>query len=291
MPSPKLGPSDKEHPSVRPSAWFIIVQELFHWMLISGVVGAVITVSASSAQLGGVARSSFDSWSLLAAVAVASFVLLWTVRSKLGAKIFGALFALTIFSGVFTAASVLFGLGAAVIVSAAAILLYYNNPRVVVFDLILSFGLAGIAASIGFGFQPVALLVVLAVLSAYDIAAVYLTGHMVKLGKALLRRKVFFAMILAERPRGLLCPLGGVTPGTDFVFLGTGDLVLPALLVSSAAASGGWSAAVSVAVGAAIGLAATHVIFITQRIRKPMAALPPIAAGAMLGYAFAIIMA
>lgn len=274
-----------------PGDWFIILQELFHWILISGVASAVIAVSASSAQLGGVARSSFDSWSLLAAIAVATFVLLWTVRSKLGAKIFGALFALAIFSGVFTAASVLFGLGAAIVVLATAVLLYYNNPRVAVFDLILSFGLAGIAASIGFGFRPAALLVVLAALSVYDIAAVYLTGHMVKLGKALLRRKVFFAMILPERPRGLLCRLGEVRPGTDLVFLGTGDLVLPALLVSSAAASSGWIAAASVAAGAALGLAATHAIFVTQRIRKPMAALPPIAAGAILGYAIAALMA
>lgn len=273
------------------AAWFILGQEISHWLLISGVALSVVVMSGTSSQIGGIGRQSVTVWSLLASVAVATLVLLWLIRSKVGPKIFGALFALAVFSGIFTAVSVFFGLGAAVIVLAAAILLYYNNPPVAVFDLILSLGMGGIAASIGFGFRPAALLIVLVVLSAYDIAAVYLTGHMVKLGKALLRRKVFFAMILPESPKGLLRRIGEVAPGEGFMFLGTGDFVLPALLVASVAAAGGPWAALPVAAGAGIGLAATHAIFISQRIRRPMAALPPIAAGAAIGYVFSVLIA
>ncbi|MEA3249170.1 MAG: presenilin family intramembrane aspartyl protease [Patescibacteria group bacterium] len=289
MPSPKQKRSNKSRPSVSSDVWFIIIQELFHWALISGVAMAVMVSVGSAEQVGGVARASFSSWGLLVTIAIATIVLLWLIRTKVGGKIFGALFALAIFSGVFTAISTLFGLAVAVIFVTVAILLYYNNPRIVVFDVILSLGLAGVAASVGFGMRPVALLVALIVLSAYDIVAVYFTGHMVKLGRALLRRKVFFAMILPERPRGLLSRIGEVGTGRDFVFLGTGDFVLPAMLVSSVAAWSGLKAALPIAIGAALGLAATHIIFISQRIRKPMAALPPIAAGAALGYVFSML--
>ena len=273
----------------RAGAYFIVIQEIFHWILISGFSMAVIIRVGSSDQVGGVAKSSFNTWGLLAAIAVATILLLWLIRTKVGSKIFGALFALAVFSGAFTTISSLCGLAAAVIGVAAAILLYYNNPRVAVFDVILSLGLAGVAASVGFGMKPEALLIVLVVLSAYDIAAVYFTKHMVKMGRALLQRKVIFAMILPERPSGLLARLGEVGPGKNFVFLGTGDLVLPALLVASVTTWSGVSAALPIVVGAALGLAATHIIFISQRIRKPMAALPPIAAGAALGYAFSLL--
>lgn len=272
------------------SAWFIVAQELFHWVLISGLAMTVVSVSVSAMALGGVARQSFNSWGLLASIAVATLALMWLIRSKVGAKIFGALFALAVFSGLLTVTSVLFGLGVAVVVLAVAILLYYNNPRIIVFDVILSLGMAGIAASVGFGFRPLALLIILVVLSAYDIAAVYLTKHMVKISKALLRRKVFFAMILPESPRGLLSRMGSVEAGKGFMFLGTGDFVLPALLVASVTATSGLKSAFPVAVGAALGLVVTHIIFITQRVRRPMAALPPIAAGATLGYAVSILM-
>lgn len=291
MPSSERKPDGKGRPAAMSGASFIVIQELFHWLLISGVATAVVAVSRSSAGLGGVSRQAFDSWSLLAAVAAATVALLWLIRSKVGARIFGALFALAIFSGLFTAVSVLAGLGFAVLTLAAAILLYYGNPRIVVFDIILSFGLAGIAASVGFGFRPMALLAALVALSAYDIAAVYLTGHMVRIGKALLRRKVFFAMILPESPRGLMSRMGDVGSGGAFVFLGTGDFVLPALLVASVTAADGILAAILTAAGAALGLAATHAIFILQKTRRPMAALPPVAAGAILGYLVSVLTA
>ncbi len=281
----------KERKRQTSSEWFVLVQELILWGLISGITMAVVTVSRSFTELGGVERQSVTSWSLLASVAVATMLLLWLIRSKTGARIFSGLFALAVLSGLFTAVSTLAGLGVAVLAVAFAILLYYNNPRVLAFDLILAIGLAGISASIGFGFRPVAVLVVLVCLSLYDIAAVYLTGHMVRIGKALLRRKAFFAMILPESPSGLLARISALGPDKGFSFLGTGDMVLPALLVSSVTVTAGILPALVVAVGAAVGLAVTHAIFISQKVRKPMAALPPIAAGAMLGYAFSVLMA
>jgi presenilin-like A22 family membrane protease len=161
---------------------------------------------------------------------------------------------------------------------------------VLVFDLILSLGLAGVAVAVGVGFRPIAMTAVLAALSVYDIIAVYLTRHMVLMGRALLRRKVFFAMILPERPAGLLAKMGQVAPGKEFLFLGTGDFVLPALLTVSVAAYYGTAASLFVAVGAAVGLAATHIIFISKSKMRPMAALPPIAAGSVIGYVLSLLM-
>ncbi len=90
-------------------------------------------------------------------------------------------------------------------------------------------------------------------------------------------------MIVPDRPAGLAAPLADVTRGSGHSFLGTGDLTLPAMLVASAARAG-WLAALSVSLGALLGLVAVNLIFRSQRVRRPMPALPPIALGAILGH-------
>jgi presenilin-like A22 family membrane protease len=214
---------------------------------------------------------------------------LFIMKSVRGTKLLGALFAFALLAGVAALVSSLFGGTAGAIAFFIGVMVYYANPPVAAFNLILVLGLAGIASAVGFGFSPVALLIVMAILAVYDVVAVYFTRHMVKLAKVMLRRKIFFAMILPESPSGLMTRIAKVNADSGFAFLGTGDLVLPALFAVSVTAAQGLGAAVPVVIGSVAGLLLTNVLFLSQRLRRPMPALPPIVLGSIAGYVFTLL--
>ena len=72
------------------------------------------------------------------------------------------------------------------------------------------------------------------------------------------------------------------------MILGSGDIGLPLVFVSSVAATS-ISRAIIVAVFVVAGLFLTHLIFVNQKERKPMAALPPIATMTIIGYLISLI--
>jgi presenilin-like A22 family membrane protease len=211
-------------------------------------------------------------------------------RTRRGSRWFAALFSFAVFVGIGIIIERLGGTGAAILAVSAAVLLRYGWQRVAVFDAVLLMGLAGVSLELGAALQPAAAVAILAILSVYDIFAVYVTGHMVTAAEALLRQKALFAIIIPVAPVGFLARLSSARPGADFLYLGTGDLVLPAMLVASAG-RGGLIQALIVAVGALAGLAGTHLIFTRQKQRRPIPALPPIALGAIIGYLAAFIAA
>jgi len=222
-------------------------------------------------------------WSFLAAFAAATALLILLLRARRGAFWFSRLFSVAVFIGAGIIAERFFGLAGAVLGVSLAVLLHYGLRRVYVFDLVLTLGLAGITFNLGSVMQPMAAIVILAILSFYDIFAVYVTGHMVAAAEALLRQKALFAIIVPVTPAGFLKRLTTVGSGADFLFLGTGDIVLPALLVAAVGRLGVIQA-LPVALGAIIGLASMHFIFMSQPRRRPIPALPPIALGSILGY-------
>jgi len=222
-------------------------------------------------------------WSFLATFAAATAILILLLRTIKNPRFFAALLALAVFTGVATLFDALIGSSSAILATAVAVLLYYGFPRVIVFDIVVALGLAGIAANLGGAIRPTALVIILAVLAVYDIVAVYVTGHMVRMAESLVQKKVFFAIILSDRLEGLFAPVADVGPGKGFYFLGTGDIALPAILVASAAQTSVFAAS-AVSIGALTGLAATQLLFRLQPLRKPLPALPPIALGATIGY-------
>lgn len=222
-------------------------------------------------------------WTFLTAFAAVTVLLVYLLRTFRGSRFFEIVFLLAVFTGLGSLFFAYFGGAGAVLLTALAVFLYYGSRSVLVFDLLLVLGCAGIAETLGASMGPIGVAVILTILAAYDIVAVYVTKHMVAMAESLLRRRVFFAMILPERPGGFLLPVSEAKPGEGFVFLGTGDVILPALLVVSVARLSVPAAAVTAA-GALLGAAALHVLFLSQKIRRPMPALPPIAAGALLGF-------
>lgn len=259
----------------------------------ASAAAAVLCLTAVAASRGYEPRQvtdigTVDAWVMLVAVGVMTLALLFMLRSVRGTRLIAALFALSLFTGFGALTSILLGAPVSVVLTSVAVIAYYRDPAVIAYDAIVVAGIAGIAAIAGPVFAPETVLIVMAVLAAYDVVAVYGTRHMVRLAKALLRRRVFFAMIVPETPRGAKTRLSAVGQGSGFVFLGTGDLALPALLVSSVTAIQGVSRAVPVIAGTLAGFLLLHFLF-AKGGRRPMPALPPIAIGALLGYASSIL--
>ncbi|MFH1047579.1 MAG: presenilin family intramembrane aspartyl protease [Patescibacteria group bacterium] len=269
---------------------FVVAQEVFYLLLITSLsVAATVRVEPEVEQVVGITRESISSWGFLVVFAAMTAFVLFILKSVRGTKLIGAMFAFAVLAGVGSLFSHYLGSGAGILAFVIAAIIYYSNPHVLAFNIVLSFGLAGVSASVGFGFKPMALLVVMACLSVYDVVAVYFTRHMVKIARTMLRRKVFFAMILPERFIDCNVRIGDVSFSRGFAFLGTGDLVLPALFSVSVASTHGLSASLPVILGSVFGLVLTNALFMWQKIRRPMPALPPIVLGCIIGYLIMIV--
>ena len=224
--------------------------------------------------------SVFD---FLWAFAVLTILVLVLLRWRLGPKVFSGLFLLAIFFGVISIGLALAGEVGAIVFFVIAVILNYGLGRVWSFDLILVAGLAGVALNLGQAMHPVTAAIILVVLSFYDVIAVYSSRHMVKMAQRLSAEGAYFALIIPVKISCLKSRLTSVKPGKDFFRLGTGDIILPAIMAVSSARLG-LLFGVAVLIGALIGLTANLVIFFRQDRPRPMPALPAPAAGAVLAY-------
>ena len=239
--------------------------------------------AASAAVAAGVVRP-LGVWDFLAAFAAVSVLIVVMLRWRLGSRVFAALFMLAVFLGAASLGWALFGDVGAVVAFSAVVLIHYGYARVWSFDLILTIGLAGVALNLGQAMSAVGIAVILSVLSVYDLIAVYGTKHMVKMAQRLSDNGSPFALIVPVIPgqlRQRLSAVGGLKSG--FLYLGTGDIVLPAILAVATSRAGFW-AGLAVLIGALIGLTVNLVIFFLQERPRSMPALPLPAAGAILAF-------
>jgi len=161
------------------------------------------------------------------------------------------------------------------------LLFAYNN--VLAHNLIIVIVVTAIASIFGLNFQPNSVVLILILLAVYDFWAVYKTKHMVSMFKQIAEKKVHFSIIIPQTFKGLFKKIKDVSPSVDFMFLGTGDLALPAILVV-AALKVGVRTSLFTLLGAVVGFVVLFVLFIGQIKRKPMPGLPPIVMGTILGY-------
>lgn len=160
---------------------------------------------------------------------------------------------------------------------------------VLVHNIGVVLGIAGIASILGLAISPTTALVLLVLLSFYDIISVYVTKHMVAMARNMIESGAPFGFIIPSEGASFLKPRHEAQAriGEQFMILGSGDVGLPLILACSLVGLY-VSEAVIVAAFSFIGLFLTHLIFINQEVRKPMAALPPIATMAIVGYLVAL---
>lgn len=160
---------------------------------------------------------------------------------------------------------------------------YLFWPRVLMHDVAIILGVAGISALLGLSLTPTVALVILSVLSIYDIVAVYRTGHMIRMAQSMMESGAIFGFLVPLKLSGFLSLRKQAQDTRDFMILGSGDVSLPLIFICSLVTVSLQSAIVT-SVFTLAGLFITHLLFINQEGRHPMAALPPISTATILGY-------
>lgn len=165
------------------------------------------------------------------------------------------------------------------------VVIFIFIKNVAVHDFAIVLGIAGISSILGINISPITGIILLVILSFYDIVAVYWTKHMVALARGMMDSGAIFGFIIPFELKDFLYHSreAKAKMGEKFMVLGSGDIGLPLVMASSIAIAS-ISDALVVGLFSILGLFLTHIIFINQKTRQPMAALPPIATLTIIGY-------
>jgi presenilin-like A22 family membrane protease len=199
---------------------------------------------------------------LFAYVIGATLLMLVIVKYYKGNKLFLLVEYLLIFSTVKLIAAMFVSELAALVVGAAAIALRHFYPKARNALLVLAVAVVGGLLGASLDLLPAA--VFAGALAVYDVIAVFYSKHMVTLAKALDKRGAAFAVQLRE--------------GKESIQLGTGDIVIPAMLSVTATRMAPAAGAFGL-LGSLLGLAA--IIVLLERFKGYWPALPPIVFGTL----------
>ena len=227
-------------------------------------------------------------WQFLLAFGIGTAIVLGLIRISHGGLFLRIFFLFALFAGVMTTFGAFVSQTLAIILSLILIFSYVLWPYVWLHDLVLILTLPGIAALIGVSLNPWTVVALLIVMSVYDYVAVYKTKHMVKMAKAMIAGRAIFAMIFPEHWHGFKFPVSEAHPGEGFMMLGTGDFVFPLVMASSAFTLSSFASWLVLSFSL-LGLLIMHLIFFSQKIRRPMPALPPLAVCSIIGFIIAVL--
>lgn len=214
---------------------------------------------------------------LFFAITVLFLILLQLYKGK---SVYRFLFFGAVFIGLLKVFELVFPLSLAFVVSLFFIVGLIFLPIVWVHNLVVILASAGIGAVFGLQFRWESAYLLLIILSFYDCIAVFVTKHMVGLAHELIKRQASFALIVPERWKDSNVELDRIKPGSGFLILGGGDVILPMIFLTSLYLERP-SSAMSAFFGILGGLFANHCLLI--RFHHPLPALPLLTFGALLG--------
>lgn len=168
------------------------------------------------------------------------------------------------------------------------ILVWRKNPVILLHNILVVVSIAGVGAVIGMQLDPIVVVVFLALFSVYDFVAVYKTKHMVKMASEMIKTKAIMGIIIPFSFSDLLADLKKKNK-QEFMVLGGGDLAFPLFLTSAVTLEVGVWEGIIVAGFACLGLLGSFLLFTSQKKKKAIPALPPIALGSLLGYLFILL--
>jgi len=228
---------------------------------------------------------------------IATAFLLILIKFLRGALFFKIMFALLILVG----ADITFGaflfeplaIGLAAVVLAARI----AKPNVLTHNVAIFLAVAGVGAQLGLLLTVPAVIVLLVLLSIYDVYAVFKSKHMVKLFKGLLERGATMAMVIPENIKDF--GVGMRTVKTKklkkhvpdkrkFFMLGTGDAAFP-IVFAVAALQYSLTSAIAVLIGSLFGILIIHYLISTGKY-KALPALPPLAFTTIVAFGISLLL-
>lgn len=192
------------------------------------------------------------------------------------------LFSLAAGVGMLKVFELVFPFSLALVMTGVFLLGLYLVPLVWAHDIIVVVAAAGIGSVFGIQFSIPSAIIVLLLLSVYDFIAVFFTRHMVTLAHEMIRHQASFALIVPERYADFRTALSQIRPGSGFLLLGGGDVVLPMLFSASVYVQDPLLAWWAVA-GMLVGVFLNHMWLVERR--HPLPALPFIACASILFFA------
>ena len=226
-------------------------------------------------------------WDFILGFTLATFLILLFIRFikfKAGKSfLFRGLFILTISFGSFLFFSLWLGDFLTLILLIFLIFFWLKKPNILIHDFLLLSGIVGIGSIFGLRLEPLMVVLFLILFSVYDFIAVYKTKHMIKMAKEMMAAGAILGMILPSKVSDFNTDLKKVSPGGKFLILGGGDIIFPLILCVSIVSQGVLKSLI-VALFAAVGLSFSFWFFISQKVRRPIPALPPIALFSIIGY-------
>lgn len=227
--------------------------------------------------------NGLSAWQFILMFAVATVILLIILKYFKKPWLIQGLFYLAIIEGLLFFSQAFFDWPYFLYVVVFFLLAWFFYRNILIHNVIIVLAVSAIAVIFGLNFMPSAVILILLFLAVYDFWAVYKTKHMVKMFRGMAEAKVHFSIIIPQNFKGLFKKTKTVSPSTEFMFLGTGDLALPAILVVSSLKISQLTALLT-GLGAVCGFVFLYILFITQAKRAPMPGLPPIILGTLLGF-------
>ncbi|MFH1640039.1 MAG: presenilin family intramembrane aspartyl protease [Chloroflexota bacterium] len=183
-------------------------------------------------------------------------------------------------------------LPAASLIAIAAGLVWFFRPIVWLHNLLMIFAIVSVGLVFGLILPPLSVIILLLVMSIYDLVAVRL-GYMLWLTKKLSESDNLPAFIIPKKlsfwnlnlkAAGFRKLIEGTAAEREFSILGGGDIGFPLILTVSVFMVYGFSRALIVAVFSLVGLIAAYWIQLRFLKGKPMPALPPIFLTSLVGF-------
>jgi len=287
---------------MKPKYFNLLWKEILLFVL-TQVLGIFVTLrllkllEVLEIKLQPISLSSFLIYFLIVTLLI--LALLKISRGKAG-FLLQILFILAVFFGLDILFSTFIVEPGAVILAAGLIVLRFLQPTVLLHNLVVIGGLAGIGGMLGLSLSPRDVVILLVILSIYDVIAVYKTKHMTKMAKEMIKKRVILGIIVpekisefkasmteVEKDKTSITKVPKLNKASRFTILGGGDLALPLLLITSVAHQNIWRSII-VLVFALLGLILMHLIFIKLK-RQPIPALPPLAVFSILGYLISLL--
>jgi len=255
---------------------------LFAVTQLLGIYVAVKILPEMSVGAAGI--SSFSYWDILyLAILFFIFFFLSVKFPRFGSAVYRIFLTLIIFAAFQTFLSFWFNAYISFFVPILLLIVFWLKQTVFIQDAVMIVSLAAIGAIFGLSLTPLTVVYVLIIFSIYDLVAVYVTGHMVKIAEVMVKSRAIFGFVIPNSIKDFGAGMSGVRPGDQFMILGSGDVIFPLLMIASlvrVSLARSW-----IVFGfSLLGIFATHLIFINQKVRRPMAALPPIAVLTIAGY-------
>jgi len=177
---------------------------------------------------------------------------------------------LAIFFGVYITLNSFIGIYGLIITILLMLLFHWKKDNILVINSMLILTISGIGAFLGASLALIPSLLLLIILSIYDLIAVFGTKHMVKIAEN----------VKGKFPFMFLIPVGEKSMG-----LGTGDLAIPLMFTVSVLKDYALNNSIITALGGLIGISSLF-FYVTNKEKVTLPALPPIAIGLIIGFLF-----